>query len=101
MSAERVISFTGEMIYWRGPSPFHFVEVPAEQSRSIKEFSSQISYGWGVLPTTLVINYLSWSTSLFPKNGRYLVPIKAEIRKKYGLELGEEIPIKLIFALNP
>lgn len=100
MSAEQSFSFTGEIIYWRGPSPFHFVEVPTKQSKAIKELSSQISYGWGVLPVTLVINNLSWSTSLFPKNGQYLVPIKAEIRKKCGLELGDQIKLNLVFQLN-
>jgi len=26
------LEFTGKIFYWRGPSPYHFVTVPAEQS---------------------------------------------------------------------
>ena len=37
----------------------------------------------------------SWTTSLFPKDGRYLVPVKSAVRKAEGLEIGDTVPIRL------
>jgi len=34
------LKFSGELWYWRGPAPFHFVKIPAAQSAKIKEISS-------------------------------------------------------------
>ena len=70
------LEFGGEIIYWRGPSPYHYVPVPPEESAAIKAVSSQVSYGWGVIPVLARIDDTEWETSLFPKDGRYLVPIK-------------------------
>ena len=39
------LEFTNEIIYWRGPAPFHFVEVPDEQSAAIEAVASIVTYG--------------------------------------------------------
>ena len=44
------LEFSGEIIYWRGPSPFHFVTAPEEQSAAIEAVSSLVTYGWGAIP---------------------------------------------------
>jgi hypothetical protein len=36
-----------------------------------------------------------WKTSLFPKDGRYLVPIKMVVQKAEHLKEGDEIKLKL------
>ena len=87
--------FTGKIIFWRGPSPFFFVAMPDEESRDLKAISSAVTYGWGVIPVTVRIGKTEWKTSLFPKDDRYLVPIKAMIRKAENLEEGEEVTIEL------
>ena len=92
------LEFSGEIIYWRGPSPFHYVPVPAEQSAAIKAVSSQVTYGWGVIPVLARIEGTEWETSLFPKDGRYLVPIKAVVRKAEQLELGDTVTVRLVLA---
>ena len=87
--------FSGKIIFWRGPSPFFFVAMPDEESRDLKAISGAVTYGWGVIPVTVRIGNTEWKTSLFPKDDRYLVPIKAMIRKAENLEEGEEVTIEL------
>ena len=90
-----VIEFSGKIIYWRGPSPFFFVTVPAKQSRDIKAVSSLVTYGWGVIPVHVRIGKTDFQTSLFPKDGRYLVPIKVSVRKAEKLEKGDKVSLRL------
>jgi hypothetical protein len=87
--------FSGEIWYWRGPAPFYFVTMPAEQSQDLKEISAQVTYGWGVIPVVVRIGKTEWKTSLFPKDDLYLVPIKASVRKAENLEEGDEVAIEL------
>ena len=87
--------FTGEIWYWRGPSPFHFVTVPDEESADITELASSVTYGWGMIPVTVTIGKTSWYTALWPKDGHYIVPIKAAIRTKQKLDLGDVVTVHL------
>ncbi len=89
------IEFTGKIWYWRGPSPFYFVTVPEEESRNIKAISGFVTYGWGVIPVTAWIGGTEWKTSLFPKDDRYLVPIRVSVREAEKLELDDEVMIQL------
>ena len=90
--------FTGEIIYWRGPSPFHYVPVPEQESAAIKAVSSEVTYGWGVIPVLVQIGDTEWETSLFPKDGRYLVPVKDMVRKGELLDLGDTVTVRLVLA---
>ena len=91
-----IIEFNGIIWYWRGPSPFYFVTVPAEQSSNLKAISSFVTYGRGVIPVNVRIGETEWKTSLFPKDGLYLVPIRANVRKEENLELGDEVAVRLV-----
>ena len=83
--------FSGEVFEWRGPSPFHFVRVPDDVAVEIRAVSSLVSYGWGVIPARVRIGSTGWTTSLFPKDGGYLVPIKDAVRHAEGLAVGDEV----------
>jgi hypothetical protein len=87
--------FSGDIWYWRGPSPFYFVTVPAEQSLDLKAISGLVTYGWGVIPVHVRIGKTEWRTSLFPKAGLYLVPIKDSVRKAENLKEGDSVTIWL------
>jgi len=87
--------FNGKIFFWKGPAPFFFVTVPEKQSRNIKEISGLVTYGWGVIPVTVRIGKTEFTTSLFPKDGRYLVPIKVSVRKAENLEEGDNVTIQL------
>jgi len=89
------LEFRGEITYWRGPAPFHFIAVPADGCRQIHAISSLVTYGWGVIPVTARIGGTEWTTSLFPRHGGYLVPIKDVVRRAEGLTLGDEPAVAL------
>ena len=74
------LSFSAEIIYWRGPAPFYFLRVPEIQSKKIAAISKQITYGWGVLPTEASAKGVDFYTALFPKDGGYLLPLKKSVR---------------------
>ena len=89
------IKFSGKIWFWKGPAPWFFVTVPAEQSRDLNAISGLVTYGWGVIPVHARIGKTEWKTSLFPKDGLYLVPIKASVRKRENLEEGHNVTVRL------
>ena len=88
-------SFTGTMIEWRGPAPFYYIAIPADVCVEIKAAAKVLSYGWGVIPVTSTIRKTSFTTSLFPKDGGYLLPVKNAVRLPEKLELGMQVKVKL------
>lgn len=90
------IEFTGKIWFWKGPSPFYFVTVPEQESSDLKEISTFVTYGWGMIPVTARIGNTEWKTSLFPKDGRYIVPLKDKVRKAESLNEGDDVTIQLI-----
>lgn len=89
------IEFQGKIFFWRGPAPWFFVTVPEEPSRDLKAISSLVTYGWGVIPVHVRIGSTEYTTSLFPKDGRYLVPVKASVRKAEDLQEGDTVTVRL------
>jgi hypothetical protein len=85
----------GEVVYWRGPAPFHFVTVPEEPSAALEAMSSEVSYGWGVIPVGARIGRTAFRTSLFPREDLYLLPIKAAVRRAEGIALGDVVAATL------
>ena len=92
------LSFTAEIFYWRGPSPFHFVAVPEAESAELHAISSLVTYGWGMIPVTGTIGDTEFTTSLFPKDGGYLVPLRAAVRKAEQLDVGDHVTVSLNVA---
>lgn len=88
------IEFEGTIFFWRGRA-WYFVTIPEEQSLDIKAISKLVTYGWGVIPVIVRIGKTEWQTSLFPKDERYLVPIKARVRKAETLAEGDSVNIQL------
>jgi hypothetical protein len=93
------LEFSGEVWEWRGPSPFYFVTVPDEESCELEAMSSLVTYGWGMIPVEATIGLTRWTTSLFPKDGLYVVPLKSVVRKAEGLEVGHVVTVLLGVAL--
>jgi hypothetical protein len=93
------LEFSGELWFWRGPAPWHFITVPDEKCGALEAASSVVSYGWGMIPVTASIGDTSWRTSLWPKDGRYIVPIKTWVRKAEQLALGDVVTVRLDLAV--
>ncbi len=89
------VEFTGEIFQWRGPAPYYFVRVPEQQSLELKAASSGTSYYRGVLRVRAQIGETEWPTSLWPKDGRYVLPIRDSVRKPRGLADGDTVTIHL------
>ena len=93
------VECSGELWFWRGPAPWHFVTVPDEESEQLAAVSDVVSYGWGMIPAHVTIGTTTWSTALWPKNGGYIVPIKTTVRTAERLELGAPITLRLDITL--
>ena len=93
------LEFSGDVWHWRGPAPHHFVWVPEDDAAQIGDVAAAVTYGWGMIPVTATVGATTWTTSLFPKDGGYLVPIKDKIRKTEGLDLDSMITIRLTLAI--
>ena len=89
------IEFNGKIWFWKGPAPWYFVTVPAKQCRDLQAISGVVTYGWGMIPVHVWIGTSEWQTSLFPKDGSYLVPIKASVRKAELLKEGDQVTVRL------
>jgi hypothetical protein len=89
------LEINGEMWFWRGPAPWHFVTVPEDQCGALHDAAAIVTYGWGMIPVAARIGATAWTTSLFPKDGRYLVPVKAWVRKAEGLDVGDTVTVSL------
>lgn len=89
------LTFVGEIWFWRGPAPWHFVTVPDDESAAIETVAALITYGWGMVPVTVRIGGSEWTTSLWPKDGGYIVPIKAWVRAAEELDVGDAIEVRL------
>ncbi|AZQ38841.1 DUF1905 domain-containing protein [Streptomyces cyaneochromogenes] len=89
------LAFTGPVIEWRGPAPYYFVRVPDDESADIRQVASMATYGWGVIPVEARIGEVAFETSLFPKDGGYLLPLKNAVRKPRGLGSGDEVAVEM------
>jgi hypothetical protein len=89
------VEFSGEVWFWKGPAPWHFITVPEPECRDLGTAAAAVSYGWGMIPVTARIGGTRWRTSLFPKDGRYLVPVKTGVRKAEGLDVGDIVTVQL------
>lgn len=87
--------FSGEIWYWKGPAPWYFITVPEQECADLQATSAFLSYGWGMIPVTVRIGETEWKTSLFPKDGSYVVPLKAGVRTAEGLQEGDTVTVGL------
>ena len=83
--------FTADVWFWQGPSPFYFVSVPAKQCGDLKAISGLVTYGWGMIPAIVRIGKTEWKTSLWPKDGGYIVPLKVVVRRSENINDGDNI----------
>jgi hypothetical protein len=89
------IEFSGEIWFWRGPAPYHFVTVPEEQSEDLKEILKLVTYGWGMIPVVARIGKTEWKTSMWPKDGKYILPLKDSVREAEHLAEGDTVTVRL------
>lgn len=89
------LRFAGEVWYWRGPAPFHFVTVPPAESEMIGEIAAVVTYGWGMIPESVTIGGTTVTTSLWPKDGGYIVPVKKALQDVEGVAVDDLVEVTL------
>jgi hypothetical protein len=89
------MQFDGELWHWRGPSPYHFITVPEEACVGLRAVSALVTYGWGMIPVKVRVGESTFETSLFPKDGGYVLPIKDAVRHSEGLADGDIVSVEL------
>ncbi len=94
------LAFEGEVIEWRGPAPFQFVRIPDAECEDIAGLASLVTYGWGVIPVRAEIGETAWRTSLFPRQGRYLLPLRDSVRKAEDIALGDMVDVRMTIDLE-
>ena len=87
--------FEGEMWEWRGPAPFFFISLPESIAQEINEQAATLTYGWGMIPVTASIGKTKFETSMFRKDGTYVLPIKNMVRIPEKMSLGNRYLINI------
>lgn len=94
-----MLTFTSLLWIWKGEGNagrWYFLTVPDEQSAAIKAQAFELPRGFGSVRVEAAIGEVVWRTSVFPLNaGGYLLPVKADIRKRAGLSAGDEVSVTL------
>ena len=75
------------------PCAWYFVSLPKELSKEIREHFKCQEEGWGRLKITAKTGESEWKTSIWydTKHETYLLPFKAEIRKREKMEIDKDV----------
>ena len=94
-----MITVTSLLWIWKGSDAagrWYFITVPEEQSAEIKAQAFGTPRGFGSVKVEARIGDVVWRTSVFPLNsGGYLLPVKAEVRRKADIGAGDEVTVEL------
>ena len=94
-----MIAVTGPVWLWsEGKGSWHFFTIPADEAVEIRleSAASGIRRGFGSVRVEATINGVAWHTSIFPqKSGGYILPIKADVRRRAGVAAGDEVKVSL------
>jgi len=75
------------------------VTVPEDESAELQETAGLVTDGWGMIPVEAGIGSTGWTTSLWPKDGGYVVPLKDKVRKAEGIEIGDVVTVRLVVEI--
>ena len=89
------LDFEALLIEWRGPAPFVFAPIPDRHCGEIAHAARQASYGWGVVPVVAMIGKTRFTTSLFPRNGGYLLPVKVAVQRAESIGPGARVSVRI------
>lgn len=77
---------------------WHFVSLPQNISKEIRDSFRSLEEGWGRLKVTAVIGDSEWKTALWfdTKANTYLLPVKSSIRKKEKIHTNEFVKVSIV-----
>lgn len=94
------ITVTGTMIEWRGPAPFWFLPFSEDDSAVIDDLKPMLTYGWGCIPVTCRIGKSTFTTSIMPRQGRYLIPLKDAVRTAENIDPDTSVTAHVSFEMR-
>jgi len=96
------LEFTAKIWLYPGESAnWHFVTLDKASAEQVKTSQERVKRrGWGAVKVKATIGKTSWDTSIFPdkQSGRYLLPIKASVRKKEKVGQGYSVDVVLTLS---
>jgi hypothetical protein len=87
--------FIAIVFEWRGPAPYHFVALPERDAQEIADLAASVTYGWGMIPVRARIGATEFTTSLWRRDGTYVLPLKDVVRRSERIELGDTITVAM------
>jgi hypothetical protein len=95
--ASKAYKLTSKVFVYPGAGVWRFIGLPLKEGREIKEKHGKLHRGWNSLPVTVTIGKTTWETSIFfhKKSGSYLLPLKAQVRKKEEIDDDDEVEFTL------
>lgn len=86
--------FEAELISWRGPAPYVFAPLPVDLSTEVKEAARGLMY-WGQIPVIARIGGSEFDTAMWPKDGRFLLPVKAAVQRAERIDVGDGVTARV------
>jgi hypothetical protein len=95
--AKSIYKLQSKIFVYPGMGGWRFLPLPHEEAKEIKEKFGKQAKGWGSLPVSVTIGKTTWQTSIFPdkKSGTYLLPLKAQVRKKEEILDNDMVAFKI------
>ena len=96
-SANNTYTFKARVWLYAGPTPWHFVTLPKKLAAEIKAFHGGLAKSFGTIAVLAKIGGTEWKTSVFSdkKSGSYVLPLKAEVRKKEKIVADKTLTVSL------
>ena len=91
-------TFTAELFEWRGPAPFYWLRLPADVCVHVQAEAAAATYGWGAIPVCVRIGGTEWETSLLPRDGGYVLPVKKDVRTQERFGDGDMVTVAMSVA---
>ena len=97
MNSKIKYSFSAEVWQHASPGGWYFVSLPESMAREIRALLKSQEEGWGRLKAVAKIGNTEWKTAIWfdSKNETYLLPLKADVRKKENIEVGKKIEVAI------
>lgn len=73
-----------------------FAPIPEALVGEVRFAAHAASYGWGVVPVTATIGTTGFTTSLFPRDGGYLLPVKVAVQRAAAVSVGDRVAVELV-----
>lgn len=82
------------------PAPYWFLPISENDSAMIDELRPMLTYGWGCIPVTCRLGRTAFTTSIMPRNGVFLIPLKVAVLKAESVSPAVAITIHVTMALR-